>query len=58
MNKKTFLLMLALILIQGYTAIQLTRARLEINQLKDESRLHDEMLETLGDDVTKLEKGK
>lgn len=55
--KKFYFLSAALILLQAYTAIKLTEARHEIRTLKDDVTLHDEMLETVGDAVTKLEGG-
>lgn len=48
-------ILVILVLVQLFTTFQLIQARHEVRLLSGEVTMHDEMLETLGDDITVIE---
>lgn len=55
MKNPYLLLVVALAFLQAFTCIKLIETRHELRVLSGDVTLHDEMLETLGDDLTMLE---
>lgn len=55
MKNPYLLLVVALAFLQALTCIKLIETRHELRVLSGDVTLHDEMLETLGDDLTVLE---
>lgn len=55
MKNPYLLLVVALAFLQAFTCIKLIETRHELRVLSGDVTLHDEMLETLGDDLTILE---
>lgn len=55
MKNPYLLLVVALAFLQAFTCIKLIETRHELRVLSGDVTLHDEMLETLGDDLTVLE---
>lgn len=55
MKNPYLLLVVALAFLQAFTCIKLIETRHELRILSGDVTLHDEMLETLGDDLTLLE---
>ena len=55
MKNPYLLLVVALAFLQAFTCVKLIETRHELRVLSGDVTLHDEMLETLGDDLTVLE---
>ena len=55
MKNPYLLLVVALAFLQAFTCIKLIETRHELRVLSGDVTMHDEMLETLGDDLTILE---
>lgn len=55
MKNPYLLLVVALAFLQAFTCVKLIETRHELRVLSGDVTLHDEMLETLGDDLTILE---
>lgn len=55
MKNPYLLLVVALAFLQAFTCIKLIETRHELRVLSGDVTLHDEMLETLGDDLTVFE---
>ena len=55
MNNKLLLLVVALAFLQAFTCIKLIETRHELRIVSEDVTEHDEMLETLGDELTEVE---
>jgi hypothetical protein len=55
MKNPYLLLVVALAFLQAFTCVKLIETRHELRVLSGDVTMHDEMLETLGDDLTMLE---